>query len=120
MFICDPCLTKNYTNSPNIRRDYGTCEVCNTPGQACSDIRSKHLVRRVKLDQNGIPLAGGVKLVPRDQLSFNDIPVVPRTVIQKNGVVGFREGVALIDGMPLLEREHAGRRVNIKIEVEDA
>jgi hypothetical protein len=118
MFICDPCLTDKYTNSPSIRRDYGTCEVCGRPGQECSDIRSKHLVRRIKIAENGTPLAGGVALVPRDQLSF-DIPVVSRTLIQKNGVVGFREGVALIDGMPLLERKHAGRRVSIKIEVQD-
>lgn len=30
MLICNPCLTKYYTNKPSIRRLIGKCEHCST------------------------------------------------------------------------------------------
>lgn len=41
MFICQPCLEKNYTNWA-IGQSFGKCEICNTQ-RPCFDIPSQFL-----------------------------------------------------------------------------
>jgi len=39
VFICEPCLRKNFTNEPSISRSRGRCEWCEHQA-VCSDIPS--------------------------------------------------------------------------------
>jgi DNA-binding NtrC family response regulator len=47
MFICNPCLTKHYTNSESLSKSRGQCEKCNLVA-VCNDIPSVYLERKDK------------------------------------------------------------------------
>ncbi len=47
MFICNQCLTNNYTNQSNGIVSYGSCELCNKT-KHCFDIPSRYLTSRLK------------------------------------------------------------------------
>jgi len=44
MFICNPCLEKNYENEPSIfARSYERCEFCEKGPKDCNNIPSGYL-----------------------------------------------------------------------------
>jgi hypothetical protein len=56
MFLCDECLTKDYTNARQIRPSFGKCESCGLL-RPCSDIPARYLRLRRANAQSPQPAA---------------------------------------------------------------
>lgn len=52
MFLCDPCLKKNFTNF-GMFKSYGKCEHCNKKTD-CYDIPSRHLELKKESDSDEV------------------------------------------------------------------
>lgn len=121
MFICTPCLRMRFTNGPRSAQSMGLCEFC-MKMRSCSDIPTGQLDANPDYIPPGLAMsettANGLTNKNGMSITLKDGRVFKRTVT-KRGIVGFAQGVALVDGLPVLRPSLAGKCVKVTIEVFD-
>lgn len=114
MFICNPCIKERFANNARFAQSMGLCEFCNNM-RSCSDIPAGQLVDNPDYvdpeAESSMKVSGRVVML-KDGRVF-------KKAITKDGIVGFAQGVALVNGLPVLRDFLAGKHVKVTIEVFD-